>query len=241
MKRLADISGGVFSVQRVANLEADRVAVAQSCRDKALFSRPRPNRVNPFGEFEAVPARGILMGNRGDLHNADGSIGRTWKLKRWISCTLHSPSGHRVTFDTPGRYTPLFFADEVTALAAGHRPCAECRRVDYDRFRQGWQSAFGTQATAAEMDETLHQARIDRRGRKVTFETQLSDLPPGVFVTMRDAPRAPFLWRDGHLFAWSHTGYGTPLFAKDHHTVTVLTPAPIVRILTNNLPWHNGN
>ncbi|MBM7048362.1 hypothetical protein [Rhizobium lusitanum] len=74
-----------------------------------------------------MSARGTLMGNRGDLHSADGSIGRTWKLKRWISRTLHSPIGYRVAFDTPGRYTPLFFADEVTALAAGHNRKAEAR------------------------------------------------------------------------------------------------------------------
>ncbi|AYG61453.1 hypothetical protein CCGE525_13395 [Rhizobium jaguaris] len=195
--------------------------------DKALCPRSRRNRVNPFGEFEAVPSHGTLMGNRGDLHNNDGSIGRKWKLKRWISCILHSPTGHRVAFDTPGRYTPLFFADEVTALAAGHRPCAECRRGEYDRFRQGWQVAFGAPVTAAEMDETLHRARIDRHGRKITFEASLGDLPDGTFV----ATSQPALIWNGALHPWAHAGYDTPRSFNPDLTATVLTPAPTVAVL----------
>lgn len=133
--------------------------------------------MTPFGTIEATPHRGTLMGNRGDLHAPDGTIGRPWLLTRWISCTLHSPTGHRVTFDTPGRYTPLFFADEVTALAAGHRPCGQCRRPEYDSFHDAWQDAFGTRLHAYEMDEVLHRARLDGAGRQRTFQARLSETP----------------------------------------------------------------
>jgi hypothetical protein len=221
MKTLEEIS-----VQRVAT----DCILSGAFASMGVVQRPRRNRVTPFGDIEAVPARGTLMGNRGDLHNPDGSIGRTWKLRRWITCTLHSPTGNRVVFDTPGHYAPLFFADEVTALAAGHRPCAECRRPEYDRFRQGWQLAFGVRATAAEMDAVIHQARIDRRGRKVTYQARLPDLPAGVLVTTLDAPGAALLWRDGQLLPWSHAGYGESGNGTDR-TVTVLTPKPIVEIL----------
>ncbi|TDW31740.1 hypothetical protein EV128_10864 [Rhizobium azibense] len=196
-----------------------------------LIPRPRRNRVTPFGDIEAVPYRGTLMGNRGDLHNHDGTVGKTWKLTRWISCSLTSPTGSRVVFDTPGRYTPLFFADEVTALAAGHRPCAYCRRDEYDRFRDAWQAAFGSKPSAVKIDDILHQARIDGRGHKVTFIASLRELPDGVFVTGDKSPSTPFLVRAGGLHPWSHAGYGKPVYLVNDRPVRVLTPAPIVGIL----------
>ncbi|WEJ16159.1 hypothetical protein N0Q91_05910 [Sinorhizobium sp. K101] len=172
------------------------------------------------------------MGNRGDLHAPDGTVCRPWKLKRWISCTLHSPAGHRVAFDTAGNYTPLFFADETTALAAGHRPCASCRRPAYDAFREGWQAAFGDKPPAVEIDGTLHQARIDARGHKRTFVASLGELPDGVFVAGERSPGVAFLVQAGGLYSWSHAGYGKPIYdVPRNRPARVLTPAPIVAIL----------
>ncbi|MBY5826575.1 hypothetical protein [Rhizobium leguminosarum] len=200
-----------------------------------MIERPRRNRLTPFGDIEATPHRGVLMGNRGDLNDNDGNVCRTWMLRRWISCTLHSPTGRRVTFDTPGCYTPLFFADEVTALAAGHRPCASCRRPAYEAFRAGWQDAFGERPSAVEMDDTLHQTRIDAAGHKVTFVASLHDLPDGVFVAGERSPSTAFLVRAGSLYSWSHAGYGKPVRQPFSRSVKVLTPAPIVDILKTGL------
>lgn len=174
------------------------------------------------------------MGNRGDLHNADGTIGRTWRLTRWISCTLHSLTGGRVTFDTPGRYTPLFFLDEATALAAGHRPCAYCRRPAYDRFRDTWQDVFGTRPSADEIDQVLHRHRIDGEGRKVTFEAWLSKVPSGTFIAAPVAPLVAQLWSSRQLRTWSHAGYDEAVTPENDHLVKVLTPAPIVQLLRHS-------
>jgi hypothetical protein len=197
--------------------------------------RPRTNRVSPFGAIEATPFRGKLLGNRGDLHAPDGTLGRTWLLERWISCALHSPTGYRVSFDTPGRYYPLFFSDEAVALAAGHRPCASCRRPAYDLFRDGWQNAFGTRRSAPEMDAILHHARIDGEGRQRTFSARLSQLPAKTFIALPGAPRVAHLWFDGYLHPWSHAGYGPAIAPTGDHLVDVLTPAPIIEMM--RLGW----
>ncbi len=95
---------------------------------------PLQNRVTPLGELIAHPARGLVYGNRGCLHDADGRIRRRYQVRRWIACRLEFRGRRRSPLMQPGRYTELFFLDDATALAAGHRPCAECRREDYDRF-----------------------------------------------------------------------------------------------------------
>src|SRR5579884_3965447 len=94
---------------------------------------PRQNRVTPFGEIITTSERGTFMGNRGVLHDAEGRIGRAWQVKRWLVCVLEFRGRHRMVM-TPGRYTELFFLDEATALAAGHRPCFECRRQRFLDF-----------------------------------------------------------------------------------------------------------
>ncbi len=205
-------------------------------------AQPRRNRVTPFGDLEAVPVRGQLMGNRGDLHDKAGGIVRRWKVERWIACRLVHPRGGRVTFDRPGHYTPLFFADEPTALAAGHRPCAECRRGDYKAWQEGWRLALGAKPSAQEMDATLHAARISIRGDKITFEARLVDLPDGAMVTLADAPQSPFLLWKEHLHPWTHEGYGKPREAIASASCTVLTPKPAVAVLAalgggNAPPW----
>lgn len=205
-------------------------------------AQPRRNRVTPFGDLEATTARGQLMGNRGDLHDKAGAIVRQWKVKRWIACRLVHPRGGRVTFDRPGRYTPLFFADEPTALAAGHRPCAECRREDYRAWVEGWRLAFGIKPSAPDMDAALHAARISDRGQKNTFEARLGDLPQGVIVTLPDAPHTPLLNWQEHLYPWTHEGYLEPRQAEASTRCIVLTPMPAVAVLAalaakNTPPW----
>jgi hypothetical protein len=123
---------------------------------------PYRNRVTPFGGFEITPARGLFMGNRGILHDDHGNLGTAhWKHKNWIVCVL-SFKGRKAKINGPGQYTQLFFCDEATAFAAGHRPCAECRRPDYRRYIQAWQRTHNLEAPprAAEIDNLLHQARV---------------------------------------------------------------------------------
>ncbi len=194
----------------------------------------RGNRVTPFGTLEAVAARGRMMGNRGDLHGRDGSIVATRRSGnlRWISCTLEEVLGRRVVFDTPGRYTPLFFADEAVALAAGHRPCRLCRDAAFRRFAAAWNRCHGrspeVRVAVGEIDRRLDPLRgaADEHPR-----ARLGDLPDGSFVVRPDAPETALLiWRGG-LWPWSHQGYCDAVAIDGRDEVTVLTPAPIVAVL----------
>ena len=196
---------------------------------------PRQNRVTPFGELAAVPERGALMGNRGILHDAEGLIRRRWATRAWIACLLRF-KGRRRTVMTPRSYTELFFLDEATALAAGHRPCAECRRADFLRFRAAWLAGNGAHGLApnapiAELDRVLHAERLDgtgRAARKRTWQAPLAGLPDGVLVVRAGAPDEPCLvWRGG-LLAWSFAGYGPPVRALPDEMVAVLTPPSTV-------------
>jgi len=185
---------------------------------------PRQNRVTPSGGLIATEARGTLMGNRGCLHSDDGRIVRQWQVRRWIACAL-SFRGRRRFVMPPGRWTALFFLDEATALAAGHRPCAECRWADYRRFQDAFLSAHpGHPAGADPMDRTLHAARVRDRRTGRTHEAPAATLPEGTFVEV--AGRPWLLW-GGELLAWTPAGYAErrPTPAGD---VTVLTPAPTV-------------
>lgn len=146
---------------------------------------PLQNRVTPFGEIVTSEARGTLMGNRGCLHNEHRELSRRrWTTRAWMTCLL-SFKGRRRQLMRPGQYTELFFLDEATALSAGHRPCAECRREAFHRFVDGRRTGTakaGERILAADMDRTLHAERIDRRHGKITFEAPLSDLPDSVVV-----------------------------------------------------------
>ncbi len=121
---------------------------------------PRQNRVNPFGEIIATQDRGMFMGNRGVLHDQEGRIQRAWQGKRWLVCVLEF-RGRKPQVMSPGHYTELFFLDEATALAAGHRPCAECRRERFNAFRDAWRLAEDSHPpTADEIDNRLHAERL---------------------------------------------------------------------------------
>lgn len=187
---------------------------------------PRQNRLTPEGRFEAVAARGLFMGNRGILHDAAGRLGGArWRHPHWIIC-LTEFRGRRRPLMAPRHYTELFFLDEATALAAGHRPCAECRRLAWLAFRDAFAPA---PMRAAELDRVLHTARLDRgRQRRCAFD--INTLPDGVLV-LDEAGRCPHLLHRGHLLPWSHQGYGAPRPRPDGGMVTVLTPAPTVAAL----------
>ncbi len=189
---------------------------------------PRRNRVNPFGEIIATPERGTLMGNRGAIHDRDGRIRREWLLKRWIMCVLEF-KGRRRTVMAPGRYTELFFLDEATGLAAGHRPCAECQRRRYAEYRDAWaignrQARTSERPSAVEIDDRLHADRLDRARSKRTFLCNLDDLPDGVFFTLEERKdQALLIYRDS-LLAWSPGGYRERLSRRHGEVVSVLTP-----------------
>jgi hypothetical protein len=201
---------------------------------------PRQNRVTPFGEIIATPARGTLLGNRGCLHDAHQQIRRPYQLQRWIICKLQF-KGRRHIIMTPGHYTELFFLDEVTALAAGHRPCAECSRDRFDLFRSIWaqanpQAAGSSKPAATLIDAALHQERIDVTGQKITYTERLSALPDGVFVARSD-DRTPWLMLGDQLLAWSPFGYTQRVLRPTESTsVDVLTPRSIVRALAAGYP-----
>jgi hypothetical protein len=192
---------------------------------------PKQNRVTPFGTILATPERGTMMGNRGVLHDAEGQIRRRWQLTRWLVCVLEF-RGRKRTVMTPGRYTELFFLDEATALSAGHRPCAECRHARFVAFANAWSRADGAagspKATAPLIDSRLHAERITSDGSQRHFETNLDDLPDGVFVTRKAWPERAYLVRGGHLLMWSPLGYVEGITRPAGAAVTVLTPPSTV-------------
>jgi hypothetical protein len=182
---------------------------------------PHRNRVTPTGEIVATSHRGTLMGNRGVIHDDDGTIRREFQVRRWIACRLEFKGRHREILQ-PRRWTELFFLDEATALAAGHRPCAECRNADYKRWQAAWAAAHpGAPTNADAMDRRLHADRLDGRAKR-TYTAPLDQLPTGTMV-LHDG--APHLVLDGRLRAWTAAGYTETRRAA---TVTVLTPRATV-------------
>jgi hypothetical protein len=193
-----------------------------------MTAPPRQNRVQPDGSFAAVAARGSLTGNRGILHDAHGRIGPArWRHKAWISCLLQFKS-RRAPLNAPGHYTHLFFHDEAVACAAGHRPCAECRRADYIAFQAAFRRAFGGKTLAPEMDRILHAGRVDPATRTpARHMAQIDSLPDGCFVVLNDTPH---LLRGEHVYPFAPYGYGAPLNRPTRGAVTVLTPPPMVAV-----------
>ncbi len=173
------------------------------------------NRVTPLGEIVATPERGLVYGNRGCLHDAQRRIRRPFQVKRWIACRLEFRGRYHGPMP-PGRYTGLFFLDEATAFAAGHRPCAECRREDYLRFVQLW----GARADA--IDARLHEERLGERRRR-----PLDGLPDGTFV-LRDGE--PWLVLGAELRRWTPAGYRERA-ERAGGRATVVTPPSLVDVL----------
>jgi len=185
---------------------------------------PLQNRVTPFSELIADPARGLVYGNRGCLHDARGRIRRRYDGRRWIACRLRFRGWHRTPLLQPGRFTELFFLDEATAFAAGHRPCALCRREDYNRFGTLWPGG-GRGADA--IDAVLHAERLDGRAQR-HHPAPFAALPDGAFV-LRDG--APWLVRGDALRRWTPSGYTDRAPRPAGERAVVITPPSLVAIL----------
>jgi hypothetical protein len=196
------------------------------------------NRVTPQGEIVAVPERGVFMGNRGVLHDGDKRLGRRrWALKAWLICRLEFRGRHRAVM-TPRRYTELFFFDEATAIAAGHRPCYECRRDAFHAWRQAWKVAAERDAppSARVMDDQLHRERVDPKTRAPRrWTAPLGALPNGAFIELDGVAH---LVQDGGPRRWSWRGYGPATALASGKSVTVLTPRASVLVLKAGYrPW----
>ena len=193
----------------------------------------RQNRVTPFGDLIAVPARGAFMGNRGRLHDPTGRIVRRVVpgYRAWVTCRLEFRGRHRRVM-APGRYTELFFLDEATALAAGHRPCGECRRADFRRFRVAWlrgnpECGVGPDAPVSAIDRELERERLGAKGPAPAHSARPTSLPDGVLVAGPGPNEALLVWR-GSLVPWSPTGYGAPQAWPSGEDALVLTPRSTV-------------
>jgi hypothetical protein len=203
--------------------------VANSRAGTSVSDVPLQNRVTPLSELVADPARGLVYGNRGCLHDAGGNIRRPFTGKRWIACRLQFRGRRRAPLQQPGRFTELFFLDEATAFAAGHRPCALCRRADYDRLLAIWRNLHPGQAGADAIDAQLHSERVDPAQRtQLRHVTPLDDLPNGAFVLRGGEP---FLVLGGDLLLWTAAGYSARTQRPTGEQALVLTPPSLIAVL----------
>jgi hypothetical protein len=193
---------------------------------------PLQNRVTPFSELVAHPARGLLYGNRGCMHDDSGRICRRYGTRRWIACRLEFRGWERGPKLQPGKFTELFFLDEVTAFAAGHRPCALCRRADYVRLTELWSDLHPGQTGAEAIDLQLHGERVasGSRGQR-HHEASFPGLPDGAFVL---ADGAAWLVRGPRLLRWTPAGYSERRQRPRKGTATVITPPSLVAILRSD-------
>jgi hypothetical protein len=190
---------------------------------------PLQNRVTPLGELVADSGRGLVYGNRGCLHDADGRIRRRYNGKRWIACRLKFRDWRRRPLMQPGRFTELFFLDEATAFAAGHRPCALCRREDYARLVAIWSDLHACHVGADAIDAQLHSERVDSGTRAHGLhEARLDKLPDGAFV-LHD--RAPHLVLGAHLLRWTLEGYVARIPRPPRLQALLVTPPSLVAVL----------
>jgi hypothetical protein len=188
---------------------------------------PLQNRVTPLGEIVADPGRGLVYGNRGCLHDEAGRIRRAYAVRRWIACRLEFRGRRRSPLLQPGRYTELFFLDEATAFAAGHRPCAECRRKDYVRFGEIWRELQPRQTRADAVDGQLHAERLAGPDRRL-HEERLERLPDGAFVLHDDRPH---LVLGDRLLEWTGSGYSNRERRPRRGRAALITPPSLVHVL----------
>lgn len=195
---------------------------------------PLQNRINPFSKIIATPERGAYTGNRGVIHNGQKEIIKNHTVKYWITCMLEYKSMHREVM-TPNRWTELFFLDEATAFAAGHRPCGFCRHADFKLFKNLWLQTNGKKHGLMEnvkmdvIDNIIHQERLDKNNAQKTFTAALKTLPDGTFIKVSNNENA-FLWHQQNLFQWSFNGYKKVNTVNKNITVDVLTPISYVEI-----------
>lgn len=198
-------------------------------------SMPHQNRVTPFGDIIAVAAKGALMGNRGVLHADDGRLVHPWRTEAWITCALEF-KGRSFPVRAPGHCTALFFHDEATALAAGHRPCAMCRRAHFNAFRDAWARGNGWDGLSPprtrDIDIRLHAERVEpHTRRKTVYEATAGDLPDGTMIAFPDDPARAWLLSGGLAHPWSPEGYGAPRPLAREVPVTVQTPRSTVNAI----------
>ena len=198
---------------------------------------PLKNRVDPFGELFATPARGTLMGNRGGrLHDERRELGaRRWASRQWICCKLEFNNRHRDVWGDS--YSELFFLDEVTAFAAGHRPCFECRRRDARRFSLLF-SNNRKRASAPAMDKILHAERLNGKAKRL-HRRAIGDLPDGAMIALDGAV---FAVKGNRLLHWTPQGYADVKPRPRGIEVDVLTPPSIMAVLARGyVPgWHKS-
>ncbi len=197
---------------------------------------PLQNRVNPFGELTATPERGLFFGNRGGRFHTDTKTltARRWTSRQWICCVLDFKGRQR---DVWGRfYTELFFLDEPTALAAGHRPCFECRRKDAEAFAEAWRKAhrLPTRPYADEMDAVLHGERLQGRAKR-RHRRRIDTLPDGAFVALNGEA---FAIHGDRLLRWTPQGYHARKPRPRRIAVDVLTPPAILAVLSAGYQTH---
>ncbi len=185
---------------------------------------PSRNRVTPRGDLIAASWRGQLMGNRGRLAE-DPRDGPTWRNRAWITCRLQPLPGA----GTDRAYTKLFFSDEAASLAAGHRPCAQCRRDDFERFKAAWARCANVAAVSAvRIDEALSQER--RRSNACMMSEGVRSLPDGSFVEQGPQDHGVFLVKRGQFWRWSEGRY-TDTPTQLSGPVRLLTPPSVVAVL----------
>jgi len=187
------------------------------------------NRVDPFGNVIKTKARGFWMGNRGILHNEMQQVLRPFKLKAWITCKLQFNGRKRMVM-APNRYTELFFVDEATSFAAGHRPCFECRRNDYNKFKTLWLKGnpeyhFDEKTPIKKIDDILHKERINRNKSKITYQENIKVIPNGSFVLVNNEA---YLFFDKKMYLWSPFGYEKGIDQPKTNMLAVLTPKSVV-------------
>jgi hypothetical protein len=194
---------------------------------------PDRNRVTPMGNIVAIPLRGAWTGNRGILHSGR-EIVRFHARDLWITCVLEFKGRWRAQWQ-PGRYTHLFFHDEAVSFAAGHRPCAECRRADYEAYREAWAEALGVDVPAAKaINRQLHGERIvPGTHRRRLHPAAWRDLPDGTFVRLDDGAA---LVLGPNLVPWTYDGYGEPRTRPARGTATSITPRSSVAALQAGYP-----
>ncbi|HTL06634.1 MAG TPA: hypothetical protein VL307_00205 [Chitinophagaceae bacterium] len=190
------------------------------------------NRVDPTGKIFATTARGQWMGNRGCIHSRQQTIAKPFALHAWITCRL-AYKNQRLPLMSGHHNTQLFFYDEATALSAGHRPCAFCRREAFTLFKKYWlignpAAGLGANTTIKPMDDYMHAERIGPSGEKKVYTSPLASLPPGVFILQDEKP---CLINIHALLPWTPAGYSTPIQLPTTALVTVLTPLSIVNTL----------
>jgi hypothetical protein len=191
---------------------------------------PLQNRVTPLGELIATPERGLVYANRGCLHDDNGRIRDRYPTRRWIACRLEFHGRHRTPLMAPGKFTELFFLDEATALAGGHRPCGECRYQDHEHMRAMWAELHPDQHGVDAIDEQLDGERRDPRTKERRLhEARFDELPDGAFVMLDGAP---YLVLGSQLLRWSPAGYTAPRARPaGSAAATVITPPSLVALL----------